>query len=140
VIDIWVESFLTSYGDARFYDSRTKRHGLLREPGKTYPAPYRVGSFRIDHTHAIEASFDLARPEARERLGSLWESNNGGWAHIIWPHGHQFPLPRFSIGRQDPLFPLAVIISLVENGYLPYVSGVSGEDIFSTLLENPITE
>lgn len=139
-IDIWVEHYLASYNDARFYDSSTKYRGLLREPGETYPVPYRVGSFTIDSTHGIEPSFDPARLEAREHLGFLWELNNDGWASVIWAHIQQRPLPRLNISRQDSLFPLAVIISLVESGYTPYVDGVSGDDIFSALLENPITE
>jgi hypothetical protein len=140
VIEIWVETESQSYWDAQFYDWANQNRNLKRSPGATYDVPYRVGRFIIDQPHAVDAELDPLFPEAVVYLTFVRRMNDDGFAFMDWHHYDDIPLPRRDIERSDPLFPLAVLISLVQHGYGAYIGDVKGEDIYNALWANPIRE
>jgi len=134
-VEIWVEAEYEASEHASRYNYRTQIRGLDREKIQPIPVPYRVGLMIILNAQEIEwhlvpdavASVDVIALTTRRQI------ENTGVITLLWKHLGWLPLPESSLISGDPLFPLALIFDLVEEGFVPKVNGLSGREIDDAL-------
>ena len=134
-VEIWVEDRSDAYLHTDLYNYLTRSHELDRPELEPLEVPYRVGMLRILSTEEIEwhmssdatASVEVINVSIR---GPLKRNDR---LIIIWKHLGWFLLNKESTKRGDPLFPMALIFDLIEEGFVPKVGGLSGREIDDTL-------
>jgi hypothetical protein len=140
VLEVWVETEAQSRSDARLYNSLTHDRGLVREEARLREVPFRAATLIISRDHKVGITGLSPHPETQERMMRLLADYNSQEVWITWHAFGKRLLPDNARKPESSLFPIAVLLSLIENGYTPYIGGVNGWDIADALWRDPITE